>query len=521
LISLPYDASLMFDDPATTEKIKWPVTASELKSAMNSQICGVLDQAGKSENDLHRSALLMSLTTFSPIWAYCEKALCVQHEIDTGSRFDSTSYIFPFLRGQLSSLGDIGAISNSVTSPIPPRHPLIRSAINTSRMVPWWKFPLAMTSATDQVGTTNHLLEDYSLSVRGSRRYCDANRMLLDIRLASQTMEDRETEELVIDQIEQIILQSVELDQPLAERLGALVRLHLVPIVKLLVQDLLAVRRSPVIPASYWGGTGGKYPSRLISLETLRRGGNVVRFDHGGTLGFLKLPEIFSAVELSVANKYVMATPRHAELADYVEVRELIEPVHDVSFAGGTGYSHIRNLIHTKSTEWNKRPRVMYLSSFSNSDAKNGTHYLPQIIYQDWSFRLAKMLSTLPIDLICKPHPDFRYPGTRHPLSAFSEVNYQPFEDVIGEADVFIFDCLNSTTFWEAVCTDKRVVCIDIGLPGPTNGSRPLFERRCKNIQTRSDEDNRLWIEKQALEEAIFASDLNNSPDEFCDILIG
>ena len=135
--------------------------------------------------------------------------------------------------------------------------------------------------------------------------------------------------------------------------------------------------------------------------------------------------------------------------------------------------------------------------------------------------RLAHKLSALPIDLVCKPHPDFRYSGPHHPLSQFATIVHEPFEKVIDDADVFIFDCLNSTTFWEAVCTDKRVICIDVGFAHPTDAARPILERRCTFIQARFDDANRLRIDDAALEDAVLGGTQPPPPDELQGILIG
>ncbi len=463
----------------------------------------------------------MSLATIGPVWAYCEKALCVQREIDTGIRFTSASTILPYLRGETSIPDNVGTVPVRLLQPSPPRHPFVRSVINTSRLTNWWKFPLTLVMPEVEVGSDNSLLTAYSLRENSSSVFRDCNHALLDIRRSATAEENPALEDLVTDQLEHLVIGNLHLEAHLAKRLAALVRHQVRPFINLIVRDLSCLQKAKKIPQSYWGGSGGKYSSRLMSFECLRRGGNVTHFDHAGTLGFLNLPEVFAAVELSPSSQYVMATERHAELAKATGAPELVAPVRPVEIIGGPGYTYIRDLKLTTSTAPTNKPTVMYLSSFSNSETKSATHYLSQIIYQDWSIRLARALSALPVNLVCKPHPDFKYPGPRHPIAQFATVINLPFEDVINEADVFIYDCFNSTTFWEAVCTDKRIVCIDVGLARPTDAARPILERRCTFIQARFDDNNRLQIDEAALEDAILGPAPRPLPDELRDILVG
>jgi hypothetical protein len=521
LKTLPYDASLIFDGDTDDKDIFWPVTPTEMRNVINGHLGGLLSLTEQSNDDLHKSTLLMSLTAIAPIWGYCEKALCVQFERNSKVRFASSSGIIPYLRGEGALPEEIGVVSSRISSPVPPNHPLVRSVINTYKMMPWWKIPMAVSFPSDMVGTTNHLLSDYSRSESGTRFYSDANKMLLDIRIASKPEENHEITELVISQMTNLVTGNLELDFPLSDRLKSLIRQHLAPIIRLIIQDLLHAQKSSSIPNSFWGGSGGRYGSRLISLESLRRGGSVVRFDHAGTVGFLKLKELFASLELSASSKYVMASPRHAELTKGTGAGDLVSRIRAVNIVGGPGYSHISNLKLTGNNSAASKPRVMYLSSFSNSEMKSATHYLSQTVYQDWSLRLAKKLSNMPINLISKPHPDFKFPGTSHPLSRYSKVVYSPFEEIIDDADIFVYDCLNSTTFWEVVCSRKKIICIDVGLPEATEESLAILQRRCTMIRTRLDESNRLQISSEELEEAILGTARAGSPDEFRNILIG
>src|SRR3546814_1607937 len=50
------------------------------------------------------------------------------------------------------------------------------------------------------------------------------------------------------------------------------------------------------------------WPTRALSLEVLRRGGRVTRFDHGGGTGINLLEEVWNLTDLSVSTRFVVPT---------------------------------------------------------------------------------------------------------------------------------------------------------------------------------------------------------------------
>ena len=128
---------------------------------------------------------------------------------------------------------------------------------------------------------------------------------------------------------------------------------------------------------------------------------------------------------------------------------------------------------------------------------------ISELIYADWSQRLTAMLTRLPIELVIKPHPMSSPAHGRHPLEAQAEVLYQPFEAVMSEADVFICDVMFSTVFWEALCSDRLVVFIDLDSIGRNTVLEPIFRRRCRVVAAHYDERNRPQVDAAELEAAV------------------
>jgi hypothetical protein len=129
------------------------------------------------------------------------------------------------------------------------------------------------------------------------------------------------------------------------------------------------------------------------------------------------------------------------------------------------------------------------------------------------------MLAEMPIDLICKPHPEGMLAGRRSPLEQVAKVSYAPFEEHIATTDVFVFDLMGSTTFWKALCTDRPVVYIDLGM----NTFNELFEaaiaRRCHIVRARYDSRNIPVIDAEELQAAICEAPEKGDPSEILEII--
>ena len=169
---------------------------------------------------------------------------------------------------------------------------------------------------------------------------------------------------------------------------------------------------------------------------------------------------------------------------------------------GHTGFPNIRE-IRLNARQSGTRRKVIYLSSVSLSHRKNPGMSMSELVHIDRSQRLAATLARRPIDLVIKPHPmTFPTPG-RHPLEARGEVRYEPFESIMSKADVFVCDAIVKTAFWEAMCSDRLVVFIDLDSIGRNTALEPIFRRRCRVVAAHYDERNRPQVDAAELEAAV------------------
>jgi len=125
------------------------------------------------------------------------------------------------------------------------------------------------------------------------------------------------------------------------------------------------------------------------------------------------------------------------------------------------------------------------------------------------------------MDLSCRPHPEGILKGQRHPLAHIAPVSPQSFEKHIEATDVFVFEYIQSTAFYEALCTDRRIVLIDMGLPIMIGDAREMLERRCQIVRAYYDECNRPHVDRLELAEAILGYGDDGDPSEFLHLLVG
>jgi hypothetical protein len=216
----------------------------------------------------------------------------------------------------------------------------------------------------------------------------------------------------------------------------------------------------------------------------------------------------------------VLPSPGLARLQEMQDSVERIRPLRTSRVSGGRGEKHLLQLPLRKPARTRTRPRVVYVSALLRGFHRTGQIPLPDSVYLDWQLRVAEALQAMPVDLVCKPHPDGVFLGRRHPLDTVAPTTYVRFEETMAEADVFVFDRCASTTFWEAVCTDRPIVFLDMQILNIAQQVRPMLERRCRHVPVRFDGLNRPQFDADALREAVLGGPERADPSEFQQLFI-
>jgi hypothetical protein len=279
------------------------------------------------------------------------------------------------------------------------------------------------------------------------------------------------------------------------------------------------------LPSEVWSGTGAQYPARVIGQEVMRRGGKATRHDHASTLAFAQAPYALNALELAVSTRYMVATEGLASLmsAAASNAPHLPPPMAEIGF--GHGDPSIAGLPLDSSSHRKKisRRRVVYAPTFLRGFFRHAFSTLPDPVYLDWQLRLAENLGaeSSPVDLLCKPHPEGLFAGRTHPLSQVAQCSTARFEDVMADAEGYLFDRCTSTSFWRALCTDRPVVFLKIAAPEINENAMAILKRRCTIIEASFDASNLPQVSYSEVRDALASGPDRVDPTEMRTLLMG
>lgn len=312
------------------------------------------------------------------------------------------------------------------------------------------------------------------------------------------------------------------LDPAVQARLDELVRVYAGPVLARAAADLAGFGALRRLPTTVWSGTGGYYPSRAVGLAALRRGGQAVRFGHGGGAGMFSDVEPILYGEMAVSSAYVVGTPAVAANLRGQGVEAAVAPIRPCRLEASTepnpAFAHLPRL---ERGPGGARPKVIYPSTCFTGFRRTIPPQLHDAVYLDWQLRFARQLMGLPIDLLCKPHPEGELWRRRHPLAEVAPTSTARFEQVMDQADVFVFDYPMSTTFWEALTTHRPVVLVDFGVAEPSPAVADALARRCRIVKARYGADNLPRVDEEELRDAILGAPAAVDPGEFRRMLVG
>jgi hypothetical protein len=287
--------------------------------------------------------------------------------------------------------------------------------------------------------------------------------------------------------------------------------------------DVLSrIRAARRLPQRLFTGTGADMIGRALGLEVIRRGGSATRFDHGGTATLMDSAEFLAQHEIAVSTRFIMPTPAATETSVVRRAAAYVSPICRTEIFGHTGDPGLDpGSASWRSTGPAKRRRVMYVGTTYHGFHQQFPPVVPAPLYLDWQIRLIGMLNRMPIDLVCKPHPEGVMRGKEPPLAAFARVTTERFEAVVNEADLLIYDYPATTTLSVGLSTDRPIVLIDHGTMRFNETVTPLIERRCRIVRGGCDERGRLTVSQDELAHAVCEGADVADPSEFRQLFLG
>ena len=283
------------------------------------------------------------------------------------------------------------------------------------------------------------------------------------------------------------------------------------------MQGMRALR----LPDQVWSGSGGPYAPRAVGLEVLRRGGPVVRLDHGTPRGFVGPAESSTILELAVSSDFLLATKGAADICRSQNELALPPVRRTVTIEGLDGDPAYARISASRRSGRSERPRVVYVPTQILGFRQLLPVQQPDVVHLNWQMQVAEALRDLPVDFICQAHPEGYFKGQPHPIEAVAPTMRGNFGAQLEAADVFVFDYPSTTALWEAACTGAQIVFLDIGSGTITPKVDRLLRKRARVIDVVHDEANRPILDVEALADAVLSAPREVDPMPLRRLLAG
>jgi len=478
----------------------WPVSMSQANRIGEGQVRRALGFAAALDDTLPIDAVLLGLPNIlGYARAIAATAIAAARAAVEGYELVGTAPELAFL---VTGEGEVPVRTKPVLASPRPRYALARRLARLSTWSSSWRLPKALLAPGAVAVNHNELLIAAARSSTKAIGFRHAQ-SLLD-RAGRQRGAISETRGLERG-LAAAVLDNDVAGEPYRSRaldmLTALARAHL----NNSMRDTQGLRHVP-LPDEIWSGSGGLYAARAIGLEVLRRGGRVLRFNHGTPMGFVEAREIQSLLEMSVSSDVYLAT----ELAADLWRQQCDESLHHWRGSVVTHGLH-GDPVFERVPPWRpargrgRKLRVVYAPTQLLGFRQLLPAQPPDAIHLDWQIRVTEALRELPLELVCQPHPEGLLQHQRHPLEALATTVRGNFAAQLEEADVFVFDYPSTTALWEAACTDARIVFLDIGSGRMTPTIAELFAKRARVIDVAYDEANRPVLDVAVLRDAVLA----------------
>ena len=520
-------APFLWDDIANLknwrDRVAWPISGIFSRKLGDSVVCEAMSVASKIENDFEKQLVMVSSGRFiNGFLSLAEAAYVAQGEVRENILPIGGPPELDAMRkgGEKFSVLEDRHRGKGVIDIKPVGNPVLRSIARTASWTYPSTLPVSMLFPKGIAITHNAMLRNYAKYTGEKIRYWPAANILNSVRSLNEFKDDEYiVSKLTEHMAKQLMSCVVDLEEPWYGRLNALFIARLTPTVRQISSDLRSLRKLKKLPKCLWTGTGSAYATRVIASEIERRGGEVTGFGHGGVTAISQSLPLTANGELMIASRFCVGTQAWAHLLEESKAAKLSKKFGGCKIIYGLGEPTFRSACIDSSA--NKKLRVLYIGHPYRALRQFALAGTPDVLYWDLQSRVAKFISGLNVNLICKPHPEGHFVGCKNPIEDIAPTSYKRFESHLKETDVFVFDAPTSTTFAEALCTNRPVVLIDRG-HYPVNPSieKEIF-KRCRLVETKNDNNNRINPDFEALEAAILGRPYEVDPSYFRMLLAG
>lgn len=519
--SVPFDFNAIATTPNWREDVIWPLSFRNSfdigRNIISAYLSFISEDLEGSNRDI---ALLAGGVALSSAIALTEMASSIEAGRKANIQLFGDNRELDVLSGKraLDQAGD--AVGNANYRPFGQvKHAFLRRMVRAKSWSSWGSFGKQIVAPDYTAISHNSSLRGYIKEQGLAVNFVHAEKILKEIR--TYRKDDAPNSPKLVEDFIAMMQNVMPIeDEDIRARVSTLIARECAFHFRESELDLLAAKKCPKLPLKLMAGTGGYWPTRLISLEVLRRGGEVLRFEHGAQAGMLKVVEPLAFAELSVSSRFFVSTDKMAARLQETGATDLVRKYRQVSIDHMGGDYNLKSLDTSRTASKNAERRVLYGPSIMRGMRQFVPAIITDVIHLDWNFRLTEKLTKMPIELLLRPHPEGLLRGKTHPLNDLVPVQNDRFESVLKRSDVVIFDYQQSTTFFETLVTDRRVVIIDFGNPLFTPDIWDMIKRRCHVIKADFDDRNRPVVDNDELYEAVMGGDDYGDPTEFRDMLM-
>jgi len=487
------------------ENLFWPSDPRTSSTIVEEQMRTYLFFAAQQDPFVASALMLASAAVLSLAIVYAETAQAAQNASTRGIDLVGGPEEVAFLRGDKVK-GDLAPPADHIPQRwVPPRLAGLRR-IKISASMSGWRGVIRYPYRGPVSISRNSLMDRYVRANSSPLHYRHPATILAKVAPDPGVKFEADQLRAVAATLCQRLTDVTSLEDPFRGRFEVLLQRFSLGHVVRAAEHLACCVRSAAIPDTVWSGSGGAYTARLIGLAARLRGGSAIRFDHGGpSLLAVDNRLCHSQIEDSVSTEVVLASKTLESVASNYYQDGPFSEKESVIFRSGPGDPAFGLAAHGNVPV---RPRgngkkVLYAPTLLSGFWQYIIPDLPDVVSLDWQMRLAIALARLPIDLVCKPHPEGVLGGMKSPLESVANVSYALFEEHMIDTDVFVLDLMSSTTFWKALSSDRPVVYLDMGINRFAPWILPLIERRCRVVKVDYDDRNRPTIDQSELEAAV------------------
>jgi hypothetical protein len=260
------------------------------------------------------------------------------------------------------------------------------------------------------------------------------------------------------------------------------------------------VNNPDALPAELWTGTGGNIWDTCLRLAVRRWGGRVYGHDHATGSGHLKKVST-GFVELWACDAFYTFNAakadgirKHFDFMPYLE-----NEIPEISFLPQAKAPLIK-----KISDNNEIKTIVLMCPPFDRDRGRLNPIMPDIVRLDWICRLSRFLTDEGYQVILKCHPESRvFPPAQFESVSGAKITTQPYEQMMENADLVIFDHITTSTFQATLKTNLPILIFDSVDFGLTKEARDLLSRRVEFLNMSYDNENRSEVNWKAIPRSI------------------